>query len=127
MSFFAHTSVALAAALALAGPAAAVTVVDGSFQDHGFGGGSLWQASDGIHSFDLGGIVQRISGFTPALLYGLSSDVSATPFDPANRPLDTVSPSGLPDTTTWALLLTGFASVGVLSRQRRARRPIVAA
>jgi hypothetical protein len=132
MSFFAQTSVTLAAALALAVPAAAVTVVDGGLQDRSFASGSLWQASDGIRSFHLdargaGSIVQRISGFTPALLNGFTVDVSAAPFDPANQPLDTLGLSALPDATTWMLLLTGFASVGALSRQRRARRPMVAA
>lgn len=226
MSLLARTTVLVGAALALAGPAAAVTFLDGSFEGGAFGGriirdgggrevlttgggpsggwleygtgvgyvgSDVWQASRGSQSLDLGalgtgGIVQRISGFTPGRTYRLSFDVSANPFDPADRPLDkrvlvsasgmapelftytlteansaenmryqrfvyefqavsdtqnirfaslspgsfgavldNVSLSAVPEATTWALLITGFGSVGVLARRRRARRPMVAA
>lgn len=226
MSLLARTSFTLAAALALAAPAAAVTFLDGSFEGGAFGGrithdggvrevqamggdapggwleygagvgyveSSVWQASAGNRSLDLGalgtgGIVQRISGFVPGRTYRLSFDVSANPFDPAARPLDKrvlvsasgmapslftyqlteantpdnmryqrftyefeavsetqnirfaslspgsfgavlddVSLSAVPEATTWALLITGFGSVGVIARRRRARRPMVTA
>jgi hypothetical protein len=224
MSLLARTAATLAAALLLAGPSAAVTFLDGSFEGGAFGGrivrsgglrevmptstpggwleygtgvgyvdSSVWQASNGNRSLDLGalgtgGIVQRISGFTPGRTYRLSFDISANPFDPADRPLDKrvlVSASGMapelftyqlteantpdnmryqrfvyefqavsgtqnvrfaslspgsfgavldnvtlssvPEVTTWALLITGFASVGVLSRRRRAQRRVIAA
>lgn len=159
----------------------------------GYVGNSVWAASDGNRSLDLGalgtgGIVQRISGFTPGQTYRLSFDISANPLDPADRPLDkrvlvsasgttpglftyrltdantpddmryerftyeflavsetqnirfaslspgsfgavldNVSLSAVPEATTWALLITGFASVGVLARRRRTQRPVVAA
>lgn len=225
MSLLVRTT-ALAVALALAGPAAAVTLIDGSFEGGGFGGrivrtggirevqptvgdapsgwleygtgvgyvdSSRWAASDGNRSLDLGalgtgGVVQRISGFTVGRTYRLTFDLSANPFDPADRPLDrrvlvsasgmsperftyqltdantpesmlyqrfsydfiavaetqnirfasqtpgsfgavldNVSLSAVPEATTWVLLITGFASIGVLARRRRALRPVIAA
>lgn len=226
MSLLARTPAALAVALTLAAPAAAVTFLDGGFEGGAFGGriindgstrsvlpagggggggwleygagvgyvdSSVWAASRGDQSLDLGalgdgGIVQRISGFVPGRTYRLSFDVSANPFDPAQRPLDkrvlvsasgvapelftyqltdansptnmryqrytyefqavsetqnirfaSLSPgsfgavldnvtlSAVPEAATWALLISGFASVGVLARRRRARQPVIAA
>lgn len=56
-------------------------------------GRSIWAASDGQRSLDLGalgdgGIVQRISGFTAGRSYRLRFDLSGNPFDTAARPRD---------------------------------------
>lgn len=54
---------------------------------------SLWAASKGSRSVDLsaltvGGVVQRVFGFTVGERYRLKVDVSANPFDTAVRPRD---------------------------------------
>lgn len=53
---------------------------------------SVWDAAEGSRSVELatdngaGGILQTISGFTPGYRYRLTFNVSADPFDTAERP-----------------------------------------
>jgi hypothetical protein len=88
-----------------------VTVIDGSFEEGGFEDGG----------------VQRGSALTFGRLYQLPFGAAASRSAPVNPPFDNIALSAIPDATTWALLMTGFGSVGLLARRRRARRPMVAA
>ena len=102
----------------------------------GGGGTKIAVVSDGgsqsdVFSFSQAGHTKTNMGWTPQtfqfIATGTSANLtfSATKFNPFGPAIDNVSLGGVPEPTTWALMIVGFGVVGGAMRRRNAVRTSV--